>query len=65
MKAGKARDTSGLAAEMLKTDRDRLLGVILELFNDIFVLGRQPPEDWRKTSLIVIFKKGDPTMPGN
>ena len=65
MKNGKARDTSGLIAEMLKTKCEQLQTMILDLFNDILVKGRPPPENWRSTRLIVIFKKGDPKLPGN
>jgi len=65
MKRGRAMDESGVIAEMLKDGSQTLLAAILDLFNDVLSLRQQPPAEWRKTKLIVIFKKGDPTCPGN
>jgi hypothetical protein len=64
MKAGKAHDTTGLAAEMLKVECALLRIMILDLFNDVLMTGRPPPE-WQATRLIVLFQKGDPKMPAN
>ena len=37
----------------------------MNLFNDVINPQKAPPDTWRKTSLIVIFKKGDPRLPSN
>jgi hypothetical protein len=65
MKLGKARDKSGIAAEMIKLDCPLLHSMILELFNDVLIPDGQLPADWRSSRLVVIFKKGDPKLPGN
>jgi hypothetical protein len=65
MNRGKARDTSGIVAEMLKDGPDTLLQAILEVFNDVLAFREEPPKIWRQTRLTVIFKKGDPQLPGN
>jgi hypothetical protein len=64
MKAGKARDAEGIAAEMLKIDCVILRERILELLNDV-VRSKALPADWRKSRLVVLFKKGDPKLPSN
>ena len=64
MKAGKARDSEGIAAEMLKIDCHILRERILELFNDV-ISTQALPADWRKSRLVVLFKKGDPKLPSN
>ncbi len=43
MKAGKASDMSGLAAEMLKVEFELLQLCMLDLFNDTLVHGKPPP----------------------
>ena len=58
-------DESGVIAEMLKDGSKSLLAAIRDLFNDVLSFTQQPPDEWRKTKLIVIFKKGDPNCPGN
>ena len=65
MNSGKACDASGLVAEMMQVDCDALQRMILDLFNDVLVSGRPPPDDWRSSQLVVVFKKGDPKMPAN
>ena len=64
MKVGKARDSEGIAAEMLKIDCEALQHLIVELFNEVLSSSALPP-DWRKSRLIVLFKKGDPKLPSN
>ena len=64
MRPGKSRDTSGIAAEMLKIDCPILQQMVLDLFNEVCTSHTLPP-DWRKSRLVVLFKKGDPKMPGN
>ena len=65
MKNGKAKDGSGVVAEMVKQGGRTLHEAILKLFNDVLVPGALPPESWRRTRLKVIFKKGDPKLPNN
>ena len=65
MKGGKACDTTGICAEMLKVDCPFLHEVILSVFNDVLTAGQEPPPDWRKSRLVVLFKKGDASMPSN
>jgi hypothetical protein len=38
---------------------------MLNLFNDVLCEDRAVPDQWRKTRLTVIYKKGDPKQPGN
>ena len=64
MKAGKASDSEGIAAEMLKIDCVILRDRILDLLNDV-LSSRAVPDDWRRSRLVVLFKKGDPKMPSN
>ena len=64
MKAGKASDSEGVAAEMLKIDCVILWDRILDLLNDV-LSSRDVPDDWRRSRLVVLFKKGDPKMPSN
>ena len=65
MKNGKAKDEKGVIAEMVKNSSQEFLTSILELFNDILLRKSDPPAAWKTTKLIVIFKKGDATLPKN
>ena len=65
MKFGKSADRAGISAEMLKHGGEALGRTLLKLFNDIILPDAVPPEAWRRTSLTVIFKDGDPTEPSN
>ena len=64
MKAGKARDEAGVVAEMIKLDCPILHEMILDVFNEVRRSGR-PPHEWKKSKLVVLFKKGDPQLPEN
>ena len=64
MKPGKAKDSSGIAAEMLKIDCPVLQAMVLDLFNEVLT-SRAVPSEWRTSKLIVLLKKGDPKLPGN
>ena len=64
MKPGKAKDSSGIAAEMLKIDCPVLQTMVLDLFNEVLT-SRAVPSEWRASKLIVLFKKGDPKLPAN
>jgi len=57
MKTGKARDVSGIVAEMIKHGGANLQAAILELFNDVLKPETPTPETWKRTRLTVIFKK--------
>eukprot|EP00973_Karenia_brevis_P081632 11317413-Karenia_brevis.AAC.1 len=65
MKDNKAKDPSDVVAEMLKHGGAVLRETILDLYNDILISHTEPPEKWRQTRLVVLFKKGDPKLPGN
>ena len=65
MKSGRCADESGIVAEMLKCSGRRFRGQLLELFNDILKPGSEPPDSWRKTRLVVLFKKGDQNLVKN
>ena len=65
MKSGKARDRSGVIAEMIKMGGSLLHDSILDLFNDVLKGGAEPPSSWKHTRLVVIFKKGDSQLPSN
>ena len=65
MKAGKAKDTAGIVAEMLTQGGTCLHEAILDLFNDILLPQAELPESWKKTRLVVLHKKGDRAMPKN
>eukprot|EP00973_Karenia_brevis_P003755 518933-Karenia_brevis.AAC.1 len=65
MKRGKTCADDGLVAEMLKESSDKLLTCIAELFKDILTGHGSPPDTWKKTRLIVLFKKGDALLPKN
>ena len=65
LKCGKARDQFGITAELLKAGSEVLQQLLLELFNEVISLEKKPPEQWRATRLIVIFKKGDASLPSN
>ena len=64
IKAGKARDSEGIAAEMLKINCAILRARILELLNDV-ISSQALHAEWRKSRLVVLFKKGDPKLPSN
>ena len=65
LKRGKAADTRGVVAEMFKVGGQLLKEVLADVFTCILVNGDEPPESWRRNGLRVIFKKGDPKLPGN
>ena len=65
MKRGRAKDDAGIVAEMLKDGSKKLLQMTLEIFNDILSLKNAPPDSWKNTRLVVIFKKCNPSLPKN
>ena len=65
LKSGKCKDTAGITAELLKAGGDVIESHLLKLFNDIITPGQEPPEQWRRTTISVIYKSGDPQLPQN
>jgi hypothetical protein len=65
MQRRKAKDEAGVIAEMLKDSSAAFLQATLELFNEVLSGQAVAPASWKKTKLVVIFKKGDPKMVGN
>jgi hypothetical protein len=65
MKNGKAADSAGIVAEMVKVGGTRLYEVLASLFNEIMLEQGMPPDEWKHTRIKVLFKKGDPRLPSN
>ena len=65
LKKGKAADSKGIVAEMFKVGGEYLKQVLADVFTSILVHGDEPPESWRHNCVKVLFKKGDPKLPGN
>ena len=52
-------------AEMLKTDHKGLIDFIAAAFTDILHGSVEVPAVWCKSRLVIMFKKGDATLPKN
>ena len=65
MKRGKASDHTGLVIELLKDSGGSVRKAIASIFNDILVKDMTTPEEWKKSRVIVLFKKGDTQKPEN
>ena len=63
MKTNRAYDHDGLVAEHLIHARDLLSEVLARLFNRVMCEGL--PHSWRLSTIVPIFKSGDPMIPGN
>lgn len=63
MKTRRAYDHDGLVAEHLIHARDLLSEVLARLFNRVMYEGL--PDSWRLSTIVPIFKSGDPMIPGN
>ena len=63
MRTRRAYDHDGLVAEHLIHARDLLSEVLARLFNRVMCEGL--PESWRLSTIVPIFKAGDPMEPGN
>ena len=61
----KAGDSNGIVVEMLRCGGEDLWEEIVCLFTDVLDPAASPPESWRTTRLVVLFKKGDRKDPGN
>ena len=64
-KNDKASDAAGVVAEMIKFAGETLFVMIADLFNDILLHGALPPDEWKRTRMKVLFKKGDTKAPCN
>ena len=65
LKCGRACGDDQLLAEMHKTSHEGLLEDIAHIFTDILRGGCEIPDAWRISRLVVLFKKGDTTLPKN
>ena len=65
LKSGKASGDDQLMAEMLKTDHQGLIDFIAAAFTDILHGSVEVPVVWCKSRLVILFKKGDATVPIN
>ena len=63
MKRGKSYDDDGLCAEMLKTGHKDLLKLVAEIFTDILHGLSDVPAAWKCSRLIILYKKGQATLP--
>ncbi|WP_139158394.1 reverse transcriptase family protein, partial [Enterobacter cloacae complex sp. GF14B] len=63
MKTRRAYDHDGLVAEHLIHAKDLLSEVLARLFNRVMCEGL--PECWKLSTIVPIFKSGDPRIPGN
>ena len=61
MKTRRAYDHDGLVAEHLIHARDLLSEVLAQLFNRVMCEGL--PDSWRLSTIVPIFKSGDPMIP--
>jgi hypothetical protein len=65
LKNRKTGAEDGLVAEMLKTGHVGLIGAVAELFTCILNGDLEPPEEWKRVKLTLIFESGDKQMPKN
>ena len=62
---GKSCGDDGLYAEMLKTKHTGLIDLIARVFTDILHGASDVPAVWWISRLIVLYKKGDASLPKN
>ena len=65
MRCKKSPDQRGVVAELLKSAGDAFLGILADTFTEILQPNSEIPAYWKKGRLTVLFKKGDPLLPGN
>ena len=65
MKKKKAAYDKGIVSELLNEGSEALVEAIASIFTEILKPKSEVPESWRLSSIRVMFKKGDPKMPGN
>lgn len=64
LKNNKAAGIDGILSEFLKSAEDQVAPFLTKLFNHLFDQGIFP-EDWCKSVIVPLYKKGDPSNPGN
>ena len=65
MKKSKAADDAGIVCELLCEGSETLIETIADMFTSILQPGATLPPSWKSSSIRVLFKKGDPKIPGN
>ena len=65
LKQGKAKDNSGIIAEMLKQGGPTLRRVLLNLYNDVIQPNATTPQNWKQAQIKVLYKSGDARQPQN
>ena len=65
LKTGKAADSNGIVAEMLKTGGYTLREALLHLYNAIIQPNSPSPSNWHHTIIKVLHKSGPPQLPQN
>ena len=65
LKTGKAADSNGIVAEMLKAGGHTLREVLLNLYNAITQPSSPSPNNWHHTIIKVLHKSGPPQLPQN
>ena len=65
LKRRKCADDAGVVAELLKDSSQETLKTIAEIFTEVMKPGAKVPEYWKKSSIRVLFKKGDSKSPEN
>jgi hypothetical protein len=64
LKSNKASGPDEISPRMLKLTCEAIASPISKLFNKSIELCTVPKE-WKKANIVPVFKKGDPTLPGN
>ena len=65
LKKGKARDRSGIVAEIVKNSGKELRSAVLDMFNEILSRDIIQPRSWATTMIQVLYKDGDQQLPQN
>ena len=65
MEKNKAADDAGIVCELLCEASSIVIEAIADLFTAILQPGAALPSSWKSSSIKVLFKKGDPKVPGN
>ena len=65
MSRRKACDENGLVAELLKDGGCTIREILAQVFSDILKPTASVPKYWKQTRPRVLFKQGDPQLPGN
>ena len=65
LRPGKSCGDDGLYAEMLKTKHAGLVELIARVFTDVLHGTDEAPSEWCVSRLVVLYKKGDASLPKN